>query len=277
MREGSIIHGRTLSVRKGGEHEPGVPMDQLMGVFEQFYAWLGYFKKIDVIVPFLAAFFAGLYVKHQFKKASNILREDLEGVTNSLKGELKRTSDETKEDLKRALDETLGAFRAELRKATQSAKDSLSSTARKANSDIVSAEKKAEKEKFANSALQNSEEAATSGSKDELSKDDDAQAWGEISTMWSDVWSWIKDFLDEAIEGEKGRKKEGLQTLDLRSHNDVIVTLFNYGWFGDEASDLALEMSGLYLRHRSRKLKVTRRTLNRFRTLYEQWNSMDDE
>ncbi len=54
-----------------------------------------------------------------------------------------------------------------------------------------------------------------------------------------------------------------------------MVKLFNYGWFEDEASDLAIEMAEIYLQNRTRK-QANKRTIARFRVLFDKWNSLDD-
>ncbi|MEQ1697755.1 MAG: hypothetical protein ABL901_18135 [Hyphomicrobiaceae bacterium] len=84
---------------------------------------------------------------------------------------------------------------------------------------------------------------------DSLSQEDEDKNWGEMSSMRGDVWTYIKELLAEAIEGEKGRAKGHLRNLPLTSPYEVIIKLFDYGWFGDKESDYALEMAELYMRH----------------------------
>ena len=109
---------------------------------------------------------------------------------------------------------------------------------------------------------------------DDMAVDDQDVAWGEIDGMWKDVWDSIKFLRKHAIDHESGRRLSELRKLDLRSQNNVIVTLYNYGWFEDRPSDIALEMLAIYLRHRSASATITTGELRECRKLYEEWNKL---
>ena len=198
---------------------------------------------------------AGVYVKHKFKQATEQIKSDL--------------------------GQAIGSFRVELRKLTTSATDTLDASARRVRAEIVSADQQAQKARRAEQAqhrsaeaVQNAQQASNDEPDDDFVAGEEDVAWGELSAMWTDVWNWIKDLRDDAVNGETGRKLTELRKLDLRSPTDVIVKLYNYGWFEDRASDLALDMAATYLRHRSRAVPVTRPELREFRKMYEEWNTL---
>jgi hypothetical protein len=75
----------------------------------------------------------------------------------------------------------------------------------------------------------------------------------------------------EAIEGETRGRAIKLSAIKKTNYDDVIIGLFNYGWLGDQESDIALAMSGIYKQHKNQKMPVTLKALRYDRSLGKQW------
>jgi hypothetical protein len=271
---------------------------------EQIHYWFKYFKGPDWILPVLGAVAAAAYLSYKLRKMRQEMADDFEKDIKRILGDLRtklaaeigRLGPEVSSDVRKKLDvemagfragtkadihEAVGSFRNEINKLTVSASDSLISSARKARGMVeASPQAQDQKQQRASEAAHSADvlvtsEVANAGTEGEVDLSAQEKNWGEISAGWSDVWEWTKKLRVEAIEGSTGRAKGHLRTLNMSSPVEVIVKLFNYGWFGDEASDLAIEMAEIYLSHRGRA-KAGSEATKRFRKLLKRWNATPD-
>ena len=230
-------------------------METLHLIISTIYDWFKYFRGPEWLLPIIAAAIAGMYLSRKLNSLREKMRKDFEEDFTKL----------------------IGAFRSDIHKAVTGANKSLLDGAKRARQVVEATQSQQQKKlDFATKAARNAEAASSNldtGNKEREDLDPEVINWGEVSAGWVDVWDWIKSLRDEAIEVSKGRAKGHLRELDLRSPVDVILKLYNYGYFEDRASDLALEMAAIYLKHRGRG-RVNRNTLKQFRELQQQWNSI---
>ncbi|MGE0698257.1 MAG: hypothetical protein AB7O57_04105 [Hyphomicrobiaceae bacterium] len=235
-------------------------METLKAIFLEATAWFKFFKGPEWFLPLVAAVLAAAYLGRKIKSMKMEMEADFIKL--------------------------VGTFRSEISKLLVTAEESLKTSARQAGDALskragevatsVTQTKLDEKVKSADEAQLAAVKVSEAESVEESSNDSrEAEInWAEISAGWAEVWEWIKELRIEAIQDEKGRAKGHLRELDLRSPRDVIIKLYNYGWFNDRASNLALEMAAIYMQHRGRA-RANLKAVKRFRKLFREWNSLD--
>ena len=253
--------------------------------------WSSKYQILNMLIPMVVTVISLSIFGYKINKlVKNSLGPDMEPVLLNLQAALKKNTTKTIDDslnnfhtkmsgdTKTELNEALGSFRVELRKLIDSehqvVKAKLTSDARDFE---VSVERQTQK--LARAHLQTPQsqsirpERESRGSPNYASEQAEYEKnWGELQEMWTDVWSWTRETLDYAKEHDRRGVVLGrLRNVALTSPVDVIVMLFNYGWYGDKSSDLALDMADMFNRHRTKILPVDGSAIRLFRKHYNAW------
>lgn len=224
-----------------------------MHFFEMALDWAGRFDWAKVVVPILVSLIVFWLLARNIRK----LVEQAVGPEGQLQS---------------SMNEALGAFRVDLRQM-------LAEERRRHKVSLIKDARNIERS--ADDERRKLAIAADAAASPQLMQDDEdheglERNWGELSEMWKRVWTWTKQQLEFALANEKrGRVIGKLREANLKSPADLISMLYRYGWYGDESSDLALEMAGLFNRHRTKKLPVDSGTVEKFRKLYARWDAID--
>lgn len=234
-------------------------MELLQSIAGEIFDWFKFFRGPDWILPVLGAVAAATYLGYKIRQMRQEMADDFVKVIGNFRSELSKL---------------LVSAEASLGNSAKKAGDSLAKRVADASKAVSTEELEAKKKAAKDAEAAIRKLSASDNAQENLADDRESEInWAEIAAGWSEVWQWIKDLRLEAIDHEKGRAKGYLKQLDLRSPNEVILKLYNYGWFGDHASDLALEMAAIYMQHRGRA-RASTKAVKRFRELFRDWNSM---
>jgi hypothetical protein len=177
-------------------------------------------------------------------------------------------------ELKKLMNESLGAFRLDLR-AMLADERKIHKT--KLIQDAKDIERGQDVENRKRAIAIRSATPPVSQLDDDEDTEQQDKNWGELQAMWEQVWYWSKQQLSQALQHEKrGRVIGKLREANLRSPGDVISMLYRYGWYGDESSNLALEMAGMFNQFKTKRVAVDEGSIRQFRKLYSKWEKIDE-
>lgn len=226
-------------------------MNEIIG---QVVEWATRFDWLKVLIPIIVSFIVlGFFARTMRQMINQAVGPD---------GELKRS-----------MNEALGAFRVEFRQLlNEERRRHKAKLMRDFRSVDKSAEDEERKRAIAKSAAELPETTSVV-----IDSDENEKNLGELRAMWEKVWSWTKEQLTLALnEDKRGVVLGKLKNADKRSAADLISMLYRYGWYGDESSDLALEMAGIFNRHKNKRLPVDSDTIEKFRDLFARWEEIDN-
>jgi hypothetical protein len=251
----------------------GINMSQKTTVeiaIETAIDWAAKFDWLKIFIPIVVS----LIVFSFFARSLNELLKEAVGPNGELQKNLQQI-------LKTSMNEELGAFRVQLRGMLATERRRHKAGLIKDAKDIErSAADEVRKQQIASHASEpdvTTRDTVNTSMQEEVDSEMNEKNWGELQAMWEQVWYWSKQQLSLAIEQEKrGRVIGTLRNANLKSPTEVISMLYRYGWYGDETSNLALEMSGLFNRHKSKKIPVDSTAIQKFRDLYSKWERIDE-
>ena len=103
-----------------------------------------------------------------------------------------------------------------------------------------------------------------------LTEEDGQRNFGELKAMWEHIQEHYEDVRLSAIDEETPARARKLNEIPRHQYEDVLIQLFNYGWIGDQESDLAIELAVGHRQNRRWK-RVDADQLKRFRKIYREW------
>jgi hypothetical protein len=204
--------------------------------------WFNYFKAIEVIVPFAAAMAAAWWLQRKFKQEMVLLTGELRHAAKNFDASVKATVHQVQPD-----------FVAAAGLIDQKHKQFIKTMDDYTKAQVISAKTEVTREVSVDDT------------------DQPAESWAEMQAIWRDVKEFLDGVLVEALEGETRGRAAKLAAIRKTNYDDVIIGLFNYGWLGDEESDIALAMSGIYKQHKNQKMPVTVNALRNYRSLGKKW------